>query len=110
MRPWQKKLKRKDMQDSKQVVIDALKKVQDPELSVDIYSLGLIYEIDIIKEKSIRVLYTLTSPMCPAGPKIQDDMRMALVDIGYQETELELTFDPPWQAPEELRVMLGLPT
>lgn len=88
---------------------DILKTVKDPELDCDIWTLGLIYEITIKDNNAVHILHTLTSPMCPMGPQIQDDIRSALVQLGYQEIEIELTFDPPWKAPEELRVMLGLP-
>ena len=97
------------MKQDKEKVIEALSGVIDPEVDCDIYTMGLIYEITLHDNGGIHILHTLTSPMCPLGPKIQEDIRQALVDLGYQEIEIELTFDPPWEAPAELRVMLGLP-
>lgn len=95
------------MSTKNQAIIEALKKVQDPELDIDVYSLGLVYDIEI-RGEAVTIVHTLTSPMCPMGPQIQADMRSALVELGYQDITIELTFDPPWQAPEDLRDALGI--
>src|ERR671930_1925011 len=81
---------------SKQEVVEALREVEDPELGMDIVELGLFYDAEIDGPK-VRVLYTLTSMGCPAGPMIQEDIDRALRRIpGVDEVESELTFDPPW--------------
>ncbi len=93
---------------SKEKVKEALKKVEDPELKIDIYTLGLIYDIDIQDDTSIRLAHTYTTPMCPFGPLMQQKMRDAMIDLGFKHIELELEFDPPWEPSEDLRVMLGI--
>ena len=81
--------------------------VMDPEVDLDIYTMGLIREINI-KDKVVHVLHTLTSPMCPLGPEIQSDIRNEIIGLGAERVDIELTFDPPWEPPEELRAMLGI--
>ena len=77
-------------------VIEALHGVEDPELGMDIVELGLMYDVEV-DGPSVKVLYSLTSMGCPAGPLIAQDIdRTALEVPGVEEVELELTFDPPW--------------
>ena len=82
--------------------------VMDPEVNMDIFTMGLIYDIQLRDDGSIFILHTLTSPMCPLGPTIQDDIRSALLSLGAPNVEIELTFDPPWKEPEGLRAALGI--
>lgn len=91
-----------------QKIIDLLETVIDPELYLDIWSMGLVREIDILSESSVYIKMTLTTPACPMGPQIMDDIRTTLRPIGYDTVNIELTFDPPWEAPEGLRTMLGI--
>ena len=77
-------------------VLEALRQVEDPELGMDIVDLGLVYEVEVEDSKA-RVLYSLTSMGCPAGPLIAQDIDSAVRQVeGIQDVELELTFDPPW--------------
>ena len=81
---------------TKDDVIEALRQVEDPELGMDIVDLGLLYDVEIDGEK-VKVIHSLTSMGCPAGPLIAQDIdRTALEVPGVEEVELELTFDPPW--------------
>jgi metal-sulfur cluster biosynthetic enzyme len=81
---------------SKNDVVEALREVEDPELGMDIVELGLFYDAEVDGPK-VKVLYTLTSMGCPAGPMIQEDIDRVLRQIpGVEEVESELTFDPPW--------------
>ena len=81
---------------TKDEVTEALRQVEDPELGMDIVDLGLVYEVEVEGPKA-KVLYSLTSMGCPAGPLIAQDIdRTALEVPGVEEVELELTFDPPW--------------
>lgn len=95
----------------KNIVIEALKKVSDPELDMDIWSLGLVYDIKI-EEKKVIIVMSLTSPSCPYGDALMDDVRRqvsGVQDVG--EAEIELTFDPPWgveKMSEEARMALGV--
>lgn len=91
-----------------QKIIDLLETVIDPELYVDIWSMGLVREIKILSESSVYIQMTLTTPACPMGPQIMDDIRTTLRPLGYETVDIDLTFDPPWKAPEGLRTMLGI--
>ena len=95
----------------KEQVIDVLKKIQDPEIQYDIYSLGLIYNVEIEGSK-VKVLMTLTSPMCPYGPALMDDVRRQVSALeGVGEVALELTFSPAWnpeKMSEEAKIALGI--
>jgi metal-sulfur cluster biosynthetic enzyme len=74
----------------------ALMTVEDPELGLDIVSLGLVYEI-ACDEGHARIVYSLTSMGCPIGPMIERDIvRAASTVSGVQDVEAELVFDPPW--------------
>jgi metal-sulfur cluster biosynthetic enzyme len=77
-------------------VVEALHSVEDPELGMDIVELGLFYDADIDGSK-VKILHSLTSMGCPAGPMIQEGIVDAVRSVpGVEEVEVELTFDPPW--------------
>ena len=77
-------------------IVEVLREVEDPELGMDIVDLGLLYEVEVEGPK-VKVLYSLTSMGCPAGPLIAQDMDGAVRQVeGIENVELELTFDPPW--------------
>lgn len=81
---------------TKDEVMEMLRQVEDPELGMDIVDLGLLYEVEVEGPKA-KVLYSLTSMGCPAGPLIAQDIDNAVRQVeGIEEVELELTFDPPW--------------
>ncbi len=91
-----------------QATIEALKEVVDPELQIDIWTLGLVYNIEQ-KEKEIHVLLTFTSIMCPVGPMIVKNVENVLRKLsGIEKVFVEVTFAPPWEPSEELREMLGV--
>lgn len=82
----------------KEKVLDAIKNVYDPEIPVDVYELGLIYEISIHPVNSVYVLMTLTSPACPSAEAIPDEIKQNIVAIdGVGEVNVEVTFDPPYE-------------
>ena len=77
-------------------VIEALRQVEDPELGMDIVELGLYYDAEIEGEH-VKIVHSLTSMGCPAGPMIQESIHEAVVALpGVEQVEVELTFDPPW--------------
>jgi metal-sulfur cluster biosynthetic enzyme len=79
----------------------ALTTVEDPELGLDIVSLGLVYGIEC-SERRARVVYSLTSMGCPMGPMIDGEIRKVVREVdGIDEVETELVFDPPW-SPEKM--------
>ena len=81
---------------NQQEVVEALREVEDPELGMDIVELGLFYGAEI-EGSNVKVLYTLTSMGCPAGPMIQEDIERVVRQIpGVEDVASELTFDPPW--------------
>lgn len=78
-------------------VVEALKSVYDPEIPVDIYELGLIYEINIFPVNNVYVVMTLTSPSCPVAESLPVEVEQRLKAIeGINEAKVELTFDPPF--------------
>lgn len=92
-------------------VRNALKKVKDPELNIDLVVLGLIYDIEV-DGSSVDVIMSLTSPMCPVAGQIVEEAKNAVLGVeGVEEADVQLTFDPPW-TPERIapliRSSLGL--
>ena len=82
---------------TKEQIISAIKKVYDPEIPVDVYELGLIYDIAIFPLNNIEVLMTLTSPNCPAADIIPSQVEERIREIeGVSEVKINLTFDPPY--------------
>ncbi len=92
---------------TKEQIIEALKTVKDPEVGIDLWTLGLIYDIKI-GEEGVDILMTLTSPFCPFGNEIVLSVEEAVKKLGMEEARVELTFEPAWQSSEELRTMLGI--
>lgn len=93
----------------KQDVIKALKTVEDPELGVDIVTLGLIYDVQISDEGDIYIKMTHTTPLCPFGNEITKKVKEAIYQYTHPKSlKIEITFDPPWKPPEKLREMLGV--
>ena len=81
----------------KEKVVAAIKTVYDPEIPVDIYELGLIYEINVYPVNNVYVLMTLTSPSCPAAEIIPGEVEMAIKEIKeINDLQVELTFEPPF--------------
>ena len=81
----------------KQMVVDAIKKVYDPEIPVDVYELGLIYEISVFPMNNVYVLMTLTSPSCPSAEVIPGEVEQVIKALPeVNEVQVELTFDPPY--------------
>jgi FeS assembly SUF system protein len=78
-------------------VLQAIKEVYDPEIPVDVYELGLIYEINVYPVNNVYVLMTLTSPSCPSAEQIPGEVEQKIKEIeGVNDVQVELTFDPPY--------------
>ncbi len=89
-------------------VIEVLKTIEDPEIFLDIWFLGLIYSIDI-KEDSIGIDLTFTTPLCPAGPMIVDEIKTKLLKLeGIKTVDVKVVFTPPWVPSDEVKAMLGM--
>jgi len=101
---------------SKKVLEDAivqqLKLIYDPEIPVDIYNLGLIYDIIIDNDQNVKVIMTLTTPNCPIAESLPQEVKTrVLATHGVKNAEVEITFDPPWTKDfisDEGKLMLGM--
>ena len=83
--------------DIKNKVISEIKKIYDPEIPVNIYELGLIYDISVKNEKDIAVKMTLTSPNCPVAESLPKEVKDSIIAIkGIGKVDLDLVWDPPW--------------
>ena len=78
-------------------VVEAIKLVYDPEIPVDVYELGLIYEINVYPINNVYVLMTLTSPACPSAEAIPSEIEQRIKEVdGVNDVKVEVTFDPPY--------------
>jgi metal-sulfur cluster biosynthetic enzyme len=83
-------------------VNDALREVIDPELGLDFVELGLIYDVEIEDPGAVKVTFTLTSPGCPIGPQVSEQIEEFVSELeGVQTVESTMTFSPPW-TPERM--------
>ena len=81
----------------KEDIVNQIKEVFDPEIPVNIYDLGLIYEIKIDEEKKVEVIMTLTSPNCPVAESLPQEVSQKIKNLhGMKSLAVYLTFDPPW--------------
>ena len=81
----------------KEDIVNQMKEVFDPEIPVNIYDLGLIYEIKIDEEKKVEVIMTLTSPNCPVAESLPKEVSQKIKSLkGMKSLAVYLTFDPPW--------------
>jgi len=79
-------------------IVDVLHTVYDPEIPVDIYELGLVYEVKIDDEANVEVIMTLTSPSCPVAESLPIEVEEKVKRIeGVKSSKVTLTFDPPWE-------------
>lgn len=96
----------------KQAVIDALKKVFDPEIPVNIYDLGLIYDVAINEENAVHIQMTLTSPGCPVAQTFPGTVEQAVNQVEQvKDCTVELVWEPPWtqeRMSEVARLELGI--
>ncbi len=93
-------------------IVNTLKTIYDPEIPVNIYDLGLIYEVNVSKEGKAVVVMTLTSPNCPVAESMPEEVFEKVSDVeGITHVDVNLTFDPPWtkdMLSEEAMLELGL--
>lgn len=99
------------MEDLKNAIIDQIKTVFDPEIPVNIYDLGLIYEINVDEKGQAEVIMTLTSPACPVAGSLPGEVEEVVMGVdGVEDAVVELVFDPPWDKEmmsEEAKFELG---
>ena len=93
----------------KDEVTDALRRVMDPELQLDVWNIGLIYKLDVDEEGNVKILMTLTTPACPYADELMSNLKQVVTSTpGVKTLDVELTFEPPWQPSEEIKTMLGI--
>ncbi|CAI8272068.1 MAG: Uncharacterised protein [Bacteroidota bacterium] len=92
-------------------IVKTLKTIYDPEIPVDIYELGLIYDVFVNEDNDVKILMTLTTPNCPVAESLPQEVKEKVRSLDeINEVELELTFDPPWTRElmsEEAKLELG---
>ncbi|CAI8166553.1 MAG: Putative 1,2-phenylacetyl-CoA epoxidase, subunit D [Bacteroidota bacterium] len=92
-------------------IVKVLKTIYDPEIPVDIYELGLIYDVFVNEDNDVKILMTLTTPNCPVAESLPQEVKEKVRSLDeVNEVELELTFDPPWTRDlmsEEAKLELG---
>tara|TARA_B100000927_G_scaffold178960_1_gene144156 strand:- start:77 stop:403 length:327 start_codon:yes stop_codon:yes gene_type:complete len=92
-------------------IVRVLKTIFDPEIPVDIYELGLIYDVFVNDNFDVKILMTLTTPNCPVAESLPLEVKNKIADIeGVNSAEVEMTFDPPWSKDlmsEEAKLELG---
>ena len=93
-------------------IIDVIKSIFDPEIPVDIYELGLIYDVMVNENFDVKILMTLTTPNCPVAETLPVDVEDKVKTVkGTKSVEVEITFDPPWTQDlmsEEAKLELGI--
>ena len=98
-KPVDKKVSTDTKNEFKEKIISAIKLVYDPEIPVDVYELGLIYEINIFPMNNVHVLMTLTSPACPSAEEIPGEIKKRINELeGVNDVNVEVTFEPPYAA------------
>jgi FeS assembly SUF system protein len=95
-----------------QAVIEALKSIYDPEIPVDIYELGLIYDVAISEDGDAVITMTLTTPHCPVAESMPGEVELRVLSVpGIRDAEVKLVWDPPWdpsKMSDEARLELGM--
>jgi metal-sulfur cluster biosynthetic enzyme len=101
-----------DTERQRNQIIDNLRQVYDPEISVNVYDLGLIYNINITDNQFCKITMSLTSPFCPAADQILEDVHYAALGVkGIIDVDVNITFDPQWgpeMMSEDAKLILGI--
>ena len=101
-----------DTSDLGEKIVKVLKTIYDPEIPVDIYELGLIYDVLVNEDGEVKILMTLTSPNCPVAETLPVEVEEKVKSLNdIKDAEVEITFDPPWTQDlmsEEAKLELGL--
>ena len=99
-------------QDLGEQIVGVLKSIYDPEIPVDIYELGLIYDVFVNENQDVKILMTLTSPNCPVAESLPQEIKDKVAKLdSVNEVEIELTFEPTWtqdMMSEEAKLELGM--
>ena len=99
-------------EDLKERIVETLKSIYDPEIPVDIYELGLIYDVAVSKDGDAVVTMTLTTPHCPVAESMPGEVELRVLSVpGVRDAEVKLVWDPPWdpsKMSDEARLELGM--
>lgn len=83
--------------DLKKEIIEEIRKIYDPEIPVNIYELGLIYDVKVENKSTAKVIMTLTSPNCPVAESLPQEVKDSIMQVeGIEKVDLDLVFEPPW--------------
>lgn len=101
-----------EIQNVEHEIIDVLKNIYDPEIPVNIYDLGLVYDVDYTPDGNVHIRMTLTAPNCPMADMLVEEVHTQVVKVrGVKEVVVEIVFDPPWDKnmmSEEALMELGM--
>ena len=101
-----------DMAELGEKIIEVIKTIYDPEIPVDIYELGLIYDVFINEDREVKILMTLTTPNCPVAESLPMEVEEKVKSMKMvKDAEVEITFDPPWSQElmsDEAKLELGM--
>lgn len=101
-----------DSEDLGEKIVKVLKTIYDPEIPVDIYELGLIYDVLVNEDNEVKILMTLTSPNCPVAETLPVEVEEKVKSLNaIKDAEVEITFDPPWTQDlmsDEAKLELGM--
>jgi FeS assembly SUF system protein len=96
----------------REAIVEALKSIYDPEIPVDIYELGLIYDVEVTEDGDATVTMTLTTPHCPVAESMPGEVELRVLSVpGVRDAEVKLVWDPPWdpsKMSDEARLELGM--
>lgn len=93
----------------KDKIIEVLKTIEDPELFLDIWFLGLIYDIEVDSDNHVAIDMTFTTPLCPFGPELVQQVHDGIMGIdGVEDVRVSVVFDPPWSPNDEVKALMGL--
>ncbi|NIA28560.1 MAG: DUF59 domain-containing protein [Actinobacteria bacterium] len=93
-------------------IIEKIKKCYDPEIPVNIYDLGLIYEINLDEQSAADIKMTLTSPLCPVAQSLPQEVRQKVLEVdGIEKADVQIVWDPPWSwdlMSDEAKLQMGM--
>mgnify|MGYP001559283421 CR=1 FL=1 len=92
---------------NKEDVIEVLKQCNDPELDMNVWFLGLIYNIEV-NDAIVKIKMTFTTPFCPYGPSMLEMIKSKLKEAGAKNVEIEIVFEPKWEPSEDVKMALGI--
>lgn len=88
---------------------EVLKTTMDPELGIDLWTLGLIYDVDFDEDaQKLYIKMTFTTPLCPYGPQMIGEIKSRFRALGLTDVTVDIVFDPPWEPSPDVRAMLGV--